>query len=237
MPVIVFEPTLLLMLLSKASFRKMLAIVAAISALLVPKGSRGAIAQDRESNTCHPIGRITQGETSNFRRGQVVCEGDVIQDPIDVEFLCFPGEIISLHGNTVMVDSALCANATVPQTVRHCDQTGISRLLCLIPKGPEEQFQLIEPDAVSANPRPLISWEEVPEAESYTVQVLGLGVAWQRTVEANVTVLSYPEEEASMIEGNAYEVIVVANRAQDSTTASRVVNIQQGEEVISLTPR
>lgn len=226
------------MLLSGTSSRKILAAVAALSALLIPEGSRSVMAQDRESNTCHPIGRIAQGSSENFRRGQVICEGDVIRTPRDVEFLCFPGElVVPLSGTTIEVNSSLCANATVPPTARRCNRTGIAGLLCRIPKGPDEQFQLIEPDAVSANPRPLIAWEEVSEAESYTVQVLGPGVAWERTVEANVTVLLYPDEEASMIEGNAYEVIVVANRARESITASRVVNIQQGEEVISLTPR
>ena len=121
--------------------------------------------------------------------------------------------------------------------VRLCNRTGISRLLCLVPKGPEEQFQLIEPDAVSINPRPNISWVEVSATDSYTVRVIGSDLVWEKTVDAVMTEMDYPEDEEAMQEGHAYEVLVIANRPQESLQASKVVNIQTAGETVSLKPR
>ena len=108
-------------------------------------------------------------------------------------------------------------------------------MLCLIPKGPEEQFQVIAPNAISSNPRPTISWERIADAESYTVSVIGPDMSWQTSVQAEHTELIYPEEERSLAANNAYEVLVVANRLQEPLIASRVVNIRaEGSDVISL---
>lgn len=187
--------------------------------------------------SCSPVGRITRGTSSNFIRGQLVCEGDVIREPSNVEIVCFTNGLeIQIEDRNAGIDESLCssANASRNSTVRPCDRRGVSRLLCLVPKGPDEQFQLIRPDAVSANSRPGISWESVPEAESYTVRVIGPGISWERTVDANVTEIEYPEDEDSMIEGNAYEVFVFAKRPQELLTASKIVNIQGEDQVISL---
>lgn len=195
----------------------------------------------RTKQSCNPIGRITQGTSANFRRGEVVCEGDRITAPRNVRLLCFTNAVEVSIDETRMseINDSLCAIATVPSnpSVRPCDRTGISRLLCLVPKGPEEQFQLIEPDAVSINPRPDISWVEVSAADSYTVRVVGPDLVWERTVDAVMTEMDYPENEEAMREGHAYEVLVVANRHEDSVTASKVVNIQTTGETISLQSR
>jgi hypothetical protein len=186
---------------------------------------------------CDPIGRITDGTSENFNRGQVVCEGDVISEPNEVVFLCFANAaLISLSGRDIVISQDICSqsvSATTP-SARTCDRTGISRLLCLIPKGPDEQFQLLEPDVISSNPRPLISWQSVEGTESYTVSVLGPDLTWERTIGAESTELDYPTQEASMAAGNAYEVLVIANRPQP-VTASRIVNVQDdGAESLSL---
>lgn len=192
----------------------------------------------RTKQSCNPIGRITQGTSANFRRGEVICEGDRITAPRNVRLLCFATTIeISIDEARVSeIDDSLCATAAAPgnPAVRPCNRTGISRLLCLVPKGPEEQFQLIEPDAVSLNPRPNISWESVAEAGSYTVQIVGPDLDWERTVVAATTEMAYPEDEKAMQEGHAYEVLVIANRPQESLQASKVVNIQTAGETVSL---
>lgn len=183
----------------------------------------------------NPIGRITHGSSENFRRGETVCEGDVVLEPREVQFLCFSSSsLVSLSGEAVTVTQDTCESATASNPrVRPCSRLRIGRF-CLIPKGPEEQFQLIQPDAVSENPRPAISWLAVAEAETYTVRVLGPDISWERTVDAEATELSYPEEEVSMTTGNAYEVFVIAEMPQNSITASKVVNIQLNDELISL---
>ena len=194
--------------------------------------------------TCDPIGRITHGSSANFRRGQVICSGNTISEPNNVQFLCFSNAaLIPITGRSVVINESICngdeAVATSP--FRQCSRRGIiSRLLCIVPKGPQdqlEQFQLIEPDAVSSNPRPTISWEAAAGTEFYTVSVSGADVDWQRTVN-NATEIAYPPEEPSLTAGNAYEVIVVANSSTASLTASKVVNIREdGNSTISLLPR
>ncbi|MGB3291861.1 MAG: hypothetical protein WBB01_02585 [Phormidesmis sp.] len=188
------------------------------------------------SRHCNPIGAISRGSSDNFRRRETVCEGQVVRQPREVQFLCFStGAMISLSGEDVPISESTCENATVSNPrVRPCPGLNIFGRLCLNPRGPEDQFQLIEPEAVSENPRPAISWEAVAEAESYTVQVTGPYISWERTVDGESTELSYPEDEPSMVEGNAYEVIVLASRPDTVVTASKVVNIQSHSELISL---
>ena len=191
---------------------------------------------------CDPIGRIADGSSQNYRRGQVICSGAEIQAPDEVQFLCFlNGAVVPLTGESIIVTAATCSaenTAVTAPAVRTCDRTGFGRILCFIPKGPEEQFQVVTPDTISSNPRPTISWERVADAESYTVNVVGPDMSWQINIGAEHTELTYPEAQPSLAAGNAYEVLVVANRSQDPIIASRVVNIRaEGNEVISLLPK
>ena len=186
---------------------------------------------------CNPVGRIADGSSRNYRRGQVICSGAEIQAPDEVQFLCFlNGAVVPLTGESVIVTDATCSaenTAATALAVRTCDRTGFGRILCFIPKGPEEQFQVVTPDTISSNPRPTISWERVADAESYTVNVIGPNMSWQADVGAEHTELTYPEAQPSLTAGNAYEVLVVANRSQDPIIASIVVNIRaEGSEVI-----
>ena len=189
---------------------------------------------------CDPIGRIINGSSQNYRRGQVICSGAEVQEPDEVQFLCFlNGIVVPLTESSITVTADTCSveSTAVNPTTSTCDRTGLGRVLCFIPKGPEEQFQVIAPNAVSSNPRPTISWERVTDAESYTVSVVGPDTNWQTSVGAEHTELTYPEEERSLAANNAYEVLVVANRSQEPLVASRVVNIRaEGNEVISLLP-
>jgi len=187
--------------------------------------------------TCDPIGRIANGSSQNYRRGHVVCSGSEIREPDDVQFLCFlNGIVVPLTGQSVTVTANTCSveNTAATPTTSTCDRTGLGRVLCLIPKGPEEQFQVITPNAISSNLRPTISWERVADAESYTVSVIGPDMSWQINVWAERTELIYPEAQPSLAVDNAYEVLVVANRSQEPIIASRVINIRaEDNEVIS----
>lgn len=179
--------------------------------------------------TCDPIGRISDGSSQNYRRGQVVCSGSEIREPSNVQFLCFlNGIVVPLTGESITVTADTCRverTSGIPTTAT-CDRTGLGSVLCLISKGPEEQFQVITPNAISSNPRPTISWESVEDAESYTVNVIGPDMSWQTSVGAEQTELIYPEEERALAADNAYEVLVVANRSQEPLIASKVINIR-----------
>ena len=187
---------------------------------------------------CDPVGRIADGSSRNYRRDQVICSGAEIQAPDEVQFLCFlDGAVIPLTGKSVTITADTCRaenSAITAPAVRTCDRTGFGRILCFIPKGPEEQFQVITPDATSSNPRPTISWERVVDAQSYTVNVVGPNMSWQTNVGAEHTELIYPEAQPSLSAGNAYEVFVIANRSQEPIVASRVINIKvDSDEAIS----
>jgi hypothetical protein len=221
-------------------------IILAISVFLAVVNPMGFIAVASPSTpfskqaTCDPIGRITEGTSENFNRGQVVCAGDVISEPNEVVFLCFTNAaLIPISGRDVVISQETCSQSVAENTapVRACDRTGISRLLCLVPKGPEEQFQLLEPDVISSNPRPTISWEAVSGADAYAVKVMGPDIDWEVQVNAQDTELPYPAAQPSLTAGNAYEVLVVANR-ETPIVASKIVNIQsEGNPALSLRPR
>lgn len=186
--------------------------------------------------SCDPIGRITQGAGANFRRGQIICSGTTLTEPQDnVEFLCFSSAtVIPLTGDSITVDTETCDGPTMRQaSVRSCNRRGLSRLLCFIPKGPSEQFQVIAPDALTISTRPAIAWESIETVTGYTIRVNGPGIDWERTVEAEVNQLTYPETEASLVVGNAYEVLVIAYQDSEAAIASKVINVQ-GDETITL---
>ena len=170
---------------------------------------------------CDPIGRITQGSGANFRRGQVICSGTTLAELQNVEFLCFSSAtIIPLTGNAVEIDADTCHRQSVhqPRVEDRCNQVGIARLLCFIPKGPNEQFLVIEPDALTVSTRPAI-------------RITGSGLEWERTAAANVTQLAYPTEESPLTVGNAYEVVVVAHKDTETHLASKVINVRRGETI------
>lgn len=196
--------------------------VSALSAQVV----QSQLAQLESQDICNPIGHISSGESDNFRVRQTVCVGDVILNPRRAEFLCMSNAVVvPLEGNRVIVSRSLCSTRRAV-ALRECDHsTWLGRQLCDIPKGAVEQFLVLEPDVVSSNNRPTISWEAVAEATSYSVYLQGSDIEWQREVSANDTQLAYPTNESSLSE-NSYEILVVANiGGQEVLTASKVVNI------------
>ncbi|MEM9006182.1 MAG: hypothetical protein AAGE59_21970 [Cyanobacteria bacterium P01_F01_bin.86] len=187
---------------------------------------------------CDPIGRIAEGSSQNYQQGQVVCSGSEIIEPASVQFLCFTNAtFIPLTGDRVEVTAETCSSESVSThpEIRTCNRTGLSRLWCFIPKGPEEQFQVLQPE-VSSTPQPTIAWEAVPDIASYTVHLLGADVTWERTVASTTTELTYPTDEAPLQLGFAYEVIITANDDSDeiAAAASRVINISRTAQTSSL---
>ena len=65
-----------------------------------------------------PIGRIIEGNSSNFRRGQTICSGQEIVAPEDVEFLCFTNRSIVDITDDVVVSADLCQSAAATGPVR-----------------------------------------------------------------------------------------------------------------------
>ncbi|MEO0373272.1 MAG: hypothetical protein AAF329_01340 [Cyanobacteria bacterium P01_A01_bin.17] len=202
------------------------------SALAMPR----ADAQD-QIQRCDPIGRVAQGSGANFRRGQIICSATTLTELQDFEFLCFnSAAVIPLTGDSVVVNTETCSRQEPDQArERSCNRVGIARLLCFIPKGPNEQFLVIAPDARTISTRPAIEWEAVEDVTSYTVMMAGPGVGWERTVNANVTQLLYPSDEEPLAVGDAYEVIVVAHQDSEIYLASKVINVR-GDETITLQP-
>lgn len=185
---------------------------------------------------CNRIGRIHEGRSAEYREADSVCAGSQITNPVGVEFLCFSsGRIFSID-STIVVDSSFCSQSATVEDIGEpsCRRQGLGQLLCLITKGPEaEQFQVLQPDLISG-PRPDIAWQEVPNAQSYTVRIVdGEDIIWSRQTDA--TTLSYPSQEASLQIGRAYEVVVAANTAgQYTASASKAINISDHSAAVAL---
>ncbi|MBE9062252.1 hypothetical protein [cf. Phormidesmis sp. LEGE 11477] len=128
---------------------------------------------------------------------------------------------------TLTIDSDTCDQPTIGGNSSICHREGILRFLCFNPKTPEQsQFQVLEPDVVSG-PRPDIEWEAVPEAQSYTIYVVGSDIEWQRATETATTSLAYPADESPLTIGTAYEIIITAVVDEQITaSASTVVNVR-----------
>ena len=191
-------------------------------------------AQEKNYPSCNPIGRIESGESDNYTRGEVVCSGSQILNPTNVSFWCFSNRrAIEITGTTFTVNSTACSQGIAIENSGStiCNREGLNRLLCFIPKTPrEQQFQVLQPDVISG-PRPEITWEAVPSAQSYRVYVVGTDIEWQREVPSG-TSLRYPSSERALTIGFAYEVIVAANQDDQITaSASKVVNVRDATAI------
>lgn len=199
--------------------------------LLLPIYAQAATANT--SSTCDPIGRIEAGTSDNYnQRGTVVCSGSEIRNPVDLTIWCFSNRsTVLLNGSTLVVDSDTCNQSAGSNSTTGSDSSicgDISSSLCFNPKAPgRAQFQVLEPNTVSG-PRPGIEWETVPEAQSYTVYIIGSNVEWQRTTETDATNLAYPTDESPLTIGSAYEIVVTANiNGEIAASAATVVNVTE----------
>ena len=175
---------------------------------------------------CDPIGRVLDQGDNRLTAGSLLCQGErlTLASGVKVDFLCFLNRrILSLLGGTVS-DTDEC----VPKKVRvkPCSYGDTSN--CPKPKGPGSNSNtpaIVSPySSTLLNGRPLLSWYSVASATSYTVEVRGEGVGWQKTVLG--TSLAYPNEQPAMQFGNAYKITIVANQGDDPVSASvSVVNL------------
>ena len=207
--------------------KRILVVTVAAEALLLAIGLPSNA--QSSSRFCDPIGRIIDGTSQSLDSGQLACLGDRIINPVDVQLLCFSNNTVIHIEDNRTIDSHLCNNpAPVTNTISGCAESLFGRLFCRVPKGPEDEvhFAIIEPQSNSENLRPGFEWEPMPRAESYTIGISGPGLSWSYDVSAEVTQFQYPENEESLIAGNAYTVVVVAHQSSDEAfVASKIVNV------------
>ena len=187
------------------------------------------VASAQESpRSCIPVGRVEAGTSDNYRqRGAIVCSGSQILNPVNIELWCFASRSsVRLNGDTLTADSA-CSDQISESDSTVCSGEGVNPSLCFRPKTPvTRQFQILQPDVISG-PTPLIEWELVPQAQSYTVYIVGPDVEWQQTTASDQTSLNYPATESPLTIGTAYEIVITANQDDQITaSASTVVNIR-----------
>lgn len=186
------------------------------------KTSQQVVAQSLsiKQKECEPIGRVLRSEERNLPAGTLFCKGDrrSITPGARASVLCFNGKVLSLPGS-----NAEC----VARIQRNRPCSAGNRRYCPKPKGPNDVNSpaLISPSGSALlNDRPLLSWYAILGATSYTVQVSGEGVSWQKTVKS--TALPYPNEQPAMQFGNAYKITILANQGGSSVSPSEsVVNL------------
>lgn len=182
--------------------------------------SQAVVAQDNVP-ICNPIARVIEGTGQNFQEGEIICSGASLQDANNAQILCFINNaIITLDDPLEVITEQTCAQQAATDT-RPCEDGSTAQ--CFVPKGPEDDFVIAEPDVAISPARPSFSWEAVESAESYTIRLIGSDINWERSVEG--TQLEYPAEEPSLQPG-AYRLIVSANGPDEIIgIATRVINL------------
>lgn len=191
------------------------------------------IRSSQASCVANPVARIQSGNSDNYETNAVICSGVEIVNPQDVVLHCYLSQTeVRLPDRSTIVDRNTCAQGVVTQRseASTCDPSSPGDRVCSNPKGPEtaSQFQILEPDETSGE-RPSISWESVSNAQSYTVYVAGPGANWRRTVNAETTALTYPDDEPSLTVGTAYEITIAAyvSDQQARLLARNIVNVDE----------
>lgn len=171
------------------------------------------------SRQCEPIGRVLSTGDRRWVVGSLLCQGDRLHsvDGSSIEVLCY------LNRKVLWLGSGSVTNKCAPQAKQQAQQcTLTNRSNCPKPKGPREDSNapaLISPySSAILNTRPNLSWYSVSGANSYTVQVSGADVNWEK--EVGNLVLPYPKEQPALQPGNAYKITIIANQGDSSISAS-----------------
>lgn len=198
-----------------------------VSIGLIVGGTPSSIgfAEEVRRSACDYMGRIVDGSGDNFADGDLICPGTELrfQPGTSVQFLCFiNGRVLLLSGERVYLTNQ-CDSAPSNSSSQACEDT-----LCSVPKGPESEevveLAIIEPQPVTTNPYPTIRWTPVESADRYVIFITAYNFTW-RTVTTDVE-LTYPTSE-SPLQVNAYEITVIAYRAdQEMASAKIVFNVQ-----------
>ncbi|MBE9038881.1 tetratricopeptide repeat protein [aff. Roholtiella sp. LEGE 12411] len=163
------------------------------------------------------IGRVSSSGDLYLPSGSRLCQGDRINPAkgATVKVLCYlNGNFVYLKQSTVFNQPDTCA---VPQEITELC-TGLNPSNCYNPKSPGEEKEaptLVSPYGSSMlSTNPVISWNAVPNATSYTVIVSGYEFYWETTVDKGVTMLPYPKEQKQLQFGNVYKFTVIANKGE-----------------------
>ena len=177
---------------------------------------------------CNPIGRLLDNAGKDYPDGSLLCNGDNINlsSGRNVLVLCYLNKnILTLRNGDVL--SRKCMPHREAMLMRCSPEY---RKSCRSRKGPGEENkpELIRPyDSVLLDNRPTLSWYAMPSADSYTVEVNGVGLHWEEKVKG--TTLTYPPDQPRMGYGNAYKITVIAYKddspLNDSSYSQRVFNL------------
>lgn len=174
-----------------------------------------------------PIAKIINNADRLLPAGSFLCKGDRLQqrNGAKIDVLCYlnPGAGVLHLGSGNVSDK--CFPPPTQQQAQQC--TPQNRANCPKRKGPSGEDTnaptLLNPySSAVLNTRPFLSWYAVPKATSYTVQVRGKGVNWEKQV-GNTTVLPYPKEQPAMQYGNVYKFSIIANQGDSPVTYSSSV--------------
>ena len=193
----------------------------------------------RSQVKCDPIGRVISDGDRRFKTGSLLCQGVRLQvaKGATVEVLCYANrKILRLKSST---DLDKCT----PQATKMLPCTPENKSYCPKPKGPREEGNIptiISPYSSSIlSHRPELSWYAVAEATSYTVQVKGAGVNWEKKVKS--THLPYPKEQPALQFGNAYKIAVIANRNESpigvGTAVVNLLHSSDAKQVLEIVKR
>lgn len=170
-----------------------------------------------------PIARIINNTDRLLPEGSLLCKGDRLhpRNGVKVEVLCRLNPGVLKLGSVIVSD--ICVAPPTQVEIQQC--TPQSRANCRIRKGPSEDRNaptLLNPySSAVLNTRPYFSWYAVTGATTYTVQVRGKGINWEKQVGS--TTLSYPKEQPAMQYGNVYKVSIIANNGDLPVTSGSSV--------------
>jgi predicted negative regulator of RcsB-dependent stress response len=175
---------------------------------------------------CTPIGRIISVEGDRLLTpGKLLCPGDRLQATpgAKVIVLCYA------NGKTGNVPSGSAAGAT-----DGCPQVLVAEIRCnpnnpqdcgKEPRGPDEVLDIISPPRRTSllNDRPMLSWEAVKGATSYTVRVKGPEVNWE-SPPVQETQIPYPTDAPTLQPGRQYDLTVEADNGQSGKATFKLLS-------------
>lgn len=188
-------------------FQKPLCLILSATAIAWP----GAVlAQQKRANQhCDPIGRVLRANNKTLV-GALICQGQRVQGLVQQgnAILCFV-----TNGISPFMDSPVnCAKSkTVKQPKMH---------LCVTPQGGKcyrnkgigtaQTPRILSPyGRVIRNQRPNVTWQAVPEATSYQIQIESQSRSlWAKTVPG--TSIQYPQSLPPLNPDDTYKLSVVA---------------------------
>ncbi len=214
--------------------RNYLAIIAFTTFFLKIFGLRvGAAQVNRTAQTesrCNPVGRIYGNDDPRHPYGSLLCSGEYLNaaNGRKIDVFCYPiGSHLNFSGLHIDVASK-CGSGHELRVQRACNFKDRSK--CHYNKGPGNDgatVVLMSPFGTTLlNRRPFLSWQPVPSATNYVVEVEGVGVSWGK--KTTNTSLTYPSDESALQYGNSYRIAVIAER--DSTVLGK------GTEAVNVLP-